>query len=180
MFYDFEGLRAYKAKLRPEQWTPLYLSYPASQGMWISVLDVLSAFARGGLVRFALRSLRHGAPAVLRGLVVLLVPWTLLLALVPGERWFGAEWIRWAWVGFDVLLLVLLVRALRVPSTRLLTLLTAVVALDALVTTMQAMLWNLPRAHGVLDLGVMLVACAGPALAAAALWGVRRNRLRRG
>ena len=36
-------------------------------------------------------------------LAALLVPWTALLALA--EPWhFPAEWVRWAWVAFDVVL----------------------------------------------------------------------------
>ncbi len=56
-FYDFEGLRAFKAKLRPTAWSPIYLSYPREQGAFWSILDALRAFAGGSLLQFAWRTL---------------------------------------------------------------------------------------------------------------------------
>ncbi len=55
--YNFEGLRAFKAKLRPTGWMPIYLAYPPGQRTIASLLDGLSAFTRRGLLDFALRSL---------------------------------------------------------------------------------------------------------------------------
>lgn len=55
--YNFEGSRAYKAKLLPDRWYPITLTFPPDQGAWISVLDALRAFAPEGLLPFALRSL---------------------------------------------------------------------------------------------------------------------------
>jgi phosphatidylglycerol lysyltransferase len=46
--YDFEGLRSFKAKLRPHQWYPIYVSYPSTQGAFACIVDVLAAFARKG------------------------------------------------------------------------------------------------------------------------------------
>jgi phosphatidylglycerol lysyltransferase len=45
--YDFEGLRAYRAKLEPQRWLPIYLSHPPNQSGWRSLLDALLAFAPG-------------------------------------------------------------------------------------------------------------------------------------
>jgi phosphatidylglycerol lysyltransferase len=53
--YDFRGLHAFKAKLRPERWEPVYLCAPASR--WRALRDGLTAFARGSLVRFGLETL---------------------------------------------------------------------------------------------------------------------------
>ena len=138
---------------------------------------MLAAFSNGGLLRFALRSLLRGSSAVIRILAVLLVPWTALLALAPTSRFFGAAWIQWAWVAFDVLLTAALVRTLQKPSTRILSWLAAAVTCDALLTTVEALIWNVPRMRGALDGVVVVVACAAPSLAAAVLWGARRNRL---
>lgn len=53
--YDFDGLRAFKAKLRPHAWEPVYLS---TSGNRIAALrDSLRAFAGGSLLGFASRSL---------------------------------------------------------------------------------------------------------------------------
>jgi lysylphosphatidylglycerol synthetase-like protein (DUF2156 family) len=53
--YDFDGLRAFKAKLRPHAWEPVYL---CTAGNRIAALrDALRAFAGGSLIAFASRSL---------------------------------------------------------------------------------------------------------------------------
>lgn len=64
--YDFEGLRAYKSKFRPLDWSPIFLSYPTGQSLLASVADALAAFTQGGFVRFGWRSLRRGPRVVLR------------------------------------------------------------------------------------------------------------------
>jgi phosphatidylglycerol lysyltransferase len=56
--YDFEGLRRFKTKLRPNAWSPIFLSVPASQPKALALLDVLEAFAGGSLGAFGLRALR--------------------------------------------------------------------------------------------------------------------------
>lgn len=70
--YDFEGLRNFKAKLRPDAWHPISLSYPVGQGAWVSVMDALGAFAEGGLLAFGLRSLFRGGSSARRA-----VSWAL-------------------------------------------------------------------------------------------------------
>lgn len=53
--YDFAGLRAFKAKLRPHAWEPVYL---CTAGNRLAALrDSLRAFAGGSLLGFASRSL---------------------------------------------------------------------------------------------------------------------------
>jgi phosphatidylglycerol lysyltransferase len=44
--YNFDGLRRFKAKLKPATWQPVYLAYPPTQGAFFTILDVLAAFAR--------------------------------------------------------------------------------------------------------------------------------------
>lgn len=58
-FYDFTGLHAFRAKLRPDEWEPLYISVPPGGGRWRGLLESLRAFAGGGVVSFALRSAWH-------------------------------------------------------------------------------------------------------------------------
>lgn len=67
--YDFEGLRRYKAKLLPDSWHPISLSFPPEQGPLISLIDALGAFAPEGFLPFGLRSLfrRRGLPSWLGG-----------------------------------------------------------------------------------------------------------------
>lgn len=65
--FDFEGLRSFKAKFRPDKWDPIYLSYPTSArsstaGAALAIYDTLTAFARGGLLRFGMQSVRRTVP----------------------------------------------------------------------------------------------------------------------
>jgi phosphatidylglycerol lysyltransferase len=178
-FYDFEGLHAYKAKFRPSAWSPIFLSYPARQSLLLSVADALAAFTQGGVVRFGWRSLLRGPRLVLRALAILLVPWTALLMLVPAAR-FGAQWVKWGWIGFDICVALGLFRVLRKPAPRLLTALCVAVSADAVVTTLEASFWNLSRAERFADYFVLALACGAPSLAAIVLWGARRHRLSQG
>jgi phosphatidylglycerol lysyltransferase len=176
--YDFEGLRAFKAKLRPARWDPVFLSYPVETGATRAIVDVLAAFARGGLLRFGLRTLARGPAVVVRLLALLLVPWTVLLAAAPADRWFPSPAVKWAWVGFDVLLATgLLALTLRWRG-RLARLLAFAIGADALVTAVEAAWWNLPRATGAPERFTLVVAVAAPALAFLLLW--RAGRRRRG
>ncbi len=60
--YDFRGLAAFKHKLRPDRWEPIYLAAP--RRAWWALGDGLTAFARGSLLRFGLQTL-HRRPALL-------------------------------------------------------------------------------------------------------------------
>jgi phosphatidylglycerol lysyltransferase len=173
--YDFDGVRSYKAKLKPAHWLPIFLSYPPEQGGLRSLLDALVAFTRTGFWQFAWRTLTRGPIVVVRALALLLVPWTLLLALAPAERFFPAPWVKWAWVVFDVLVALGLFRFLHKRRTASLLPLAAAVSADAIVTPIQALWWNLPRAQSALDYAIIPVACAAPVLAAIVLWGARRS-----
>src|SRR5262249_27682264 len=108
MLYDFDGLRAFKAKFKPRAWDPIYLSYPGGTTAWAAMFDTLRAFSRGGLLVFGLRTLLRGPAIVMRTLAVLLVPWTLMLSLPVSQTWFPSEACRWGWVGFDVAVAVAL------------------------------------------------------------------------
>lgn len=57
--YDFEGLRAFKAKFRPRRWDAVHLTYPEEQSIVATLTDVLAAFARGNLIRFGLETFLH-------------------------------------------------------------------------------------------------------------------------
>ncbi len=65
--YDFEGLRSFKAKLRPKAWEPLHLAHVPGSLSTVALFDVLTAFARGSVTRFGvetlMRALGHQPPA---------------------------------------------------------------------------------------------------------------------
>ncbi len=175
--YDFNGLRSYKAKLEPEEWMPIYLSYPPTQSGASALVDALAAFTRTGFWGFGWRTLTRGPIVVVRLLAALLVPWTLLLAMAPVEPWFSAVWIKWVWVAFDTLVALGLFRFLYKRSTSSLTPLAIAVTLDAVVTPLEAVDWNLPRARSFLDYVIIVLACSAPVVASVVLWGARRFRL---
>ncbi len=177
LLYDFKGVRSYKAKLEPEQWLPIFLSFPPSQSAWRSLLDALWAFTHSGFWGFGWRTLTRGPIVVVRALAVLLLPWTLLLAFAPAERWFGSAWVKWSWVVFDMAVAAGLFRFLYKRSTSSLTPLVLAVTLDAVLTPLQALIWNLPRARSVFDYLTIALGCLAPLLASVVLWGARRFRL---
>jgi lysylphosphatidylglycerol synthetase-like protein (DUF2156 family) len=55
--YDFDGLRAFKAKLRPKAWEPIHLAYVQDTLSTVALFDVLTAFARGSVTRFGVETL---------------------------------------------------------------------------------------------------------------------------
>src|SRR5262249_27707787 len=63
--YDFDGVRRFKAKLRPHAWHPIYLASHKGRSGSQAALDALSALTirsrdgheRGSLVRFGLETL---------------------------------------------------------------------------------------------------------------------------
>jgi phosphatidylglycerol lysyltransferase len=172
--YDFRGLHRYKQKLAPSAWTTIYVAYPPAQSGALALIDSLAAFAGGGLVRFGLRSLVRGPPFMVRALVYLLVPWTLMLALPPARRYFfDSALLQWTWVSFDVLLALGLLWLLAKPSVVWATPLAMAVTLDAIVTTLQGSLWLARHAQGAGDVLVTAIACVAPALASVLLWGAR-------
>jgi phosphatidylglycerol lysyltransferase len=175
--YDFGGLHAFKAKLGPDHWDPIHLSWPTGGLMVRALADALAAFARGSLVGFGLQTLVRGPVLILWALALALVPWTGLLALADAHAWFPAPWVKWAWVGFDVTLCGALVALAWRFRRGLGVALSAAVTADALVTWTEAALWNLPRVHGILDAVAVALACLAPALAAVVLWGATRRAI---
>lgn len=183
--FNFGGLAAFKRRLRPEQWEPIYLVWPGAESGWRALLDGLRAFAGGSLWRFGARTMLRGPAPLLRVLEWALVPWTILLALAATDRWFPSVAVHTAWLGFDGALLIglRLLRNLsaqrgvqaRVRGARLARVLALAVTTDALLTAAQALLWNLPRTAGPSALLLIGVACAGPLVTAPVLWGAARR-----
>ncbi|MBX9854894.1 MAG: DUF2156 domain-containing protein [Gemmatimonadaceae bacterium] len=185
--FNFEGLAAFKRKLRPDRWEPIYLAWPRDGSGWRALLDGLRAFAGGSLLLFAVRTVFRGPTPLLRALCWLFLPWTLVLALAPAAPWFPHAAVQLAWVLFDLLLIMalrtLLQRHTFAPRTmmarrrtaRLATALAACVSLDALLTAWQAWVFNIPRVTTNMDGVIVLLACAGPLVAAPVLWGAARR-----
>jgi phosphatidylglycerol lysyltransferase len=176
-FFDFAGLRAFKAKMRPAEWDAIYLSYPRELSAARALLDALAAFARGGLLRFGVRTLLRGPAVLIRLLAVLLLPWTVLLALPVARPFFPSALVQGAWVAFDVGLVVGLLALMHRWREGLARLLAATVTADAVVTCLQAVLFNLPRLRGPGSAALVGAAVAGPSLAAVLLWGAHRRRV---
>jgi len=174
--YDFEGLRTFKAKLKPDSWDPIFLSYPPRASSLFAIVDTLTAFSRGGLLRFGVQTLLRGPAIVIRLLAVLLVVWTVLLALPTSARWFPAPAWQWSWVGFDIALGAALFALARRWRHRLADIVTAAVTADAVVTLGEALVYNVPRTRNVIDVLVMTVAVCAPTFAAILLWHARVHR----
>jgi phosphatidylglycerol lysyltransferase len=174
--YDFSGVQSFRARLRPTRWDPIYLSFPGTgRGLAAlaadtrAILDVLSAFARGSLASFGLETLLRGPAFVLRLLGLLLLPWTVLLAVAPA-RFFPGSAVRWAWVLFDVLLAAALVALAWRWRRGLAAAVAVVVTADAVVTAAQVALHNAAAARGPVDSFVIALSVAMPAMAAVILW----------
>ena len=174
--YDFDGLRAFKAKFKPVSWDPILLSYPPRGNAFAALFDTLRAFARGGLLRFGLETFLRGPAVVVRALAVLLVLWTAVLALPSSAYYFPSPWCQYGWVAFDVCVfagLFVLADRWRQPLADIVA---TAVTLDAAVTILQAIVYDLPRRRGALDVVVVSLAIAAPTIAAFMLWNARAHR----
>jgi phosphatidylglycerol lysyltransferase len=178
IFYNFSGLEAFKAKFCPREWCPIYLTYPNEQSSILAVYDSLVAFAKGGLIRFGLQTMLWGPNIVLNSLAILLVPWTLLIALANSGRWFPSPFVKWAWVVFDIGICAALVSMRARRRLTLVSLLTALIAIDALTTIAEALFFNVPRIRHWPEYLIILIAIAAPSFATVVLWNVRRRTLR--
>ena len=163
--YNFGGLHAFKAKLRPSRWDRIFLSFPEETTPMRAVIDVLAAFARGGLVRFGLRTLLRGPTVIVSLLALLLIPWTVLLATADARRWFPHSAVKWAWVGFDTLLAGGLFALRARWRHRLARILTFAIGMDAILTAIECAFWNASRAATFSAKAILVVGVAAPALA---------------
>jgi phosphatidylglycerol lysyltransferase len=175
-FYSFEGVQAFKAKLRPDGWTPISVAWPHGRSSVGVIYDVLDAFAGGKLFRFGLIAMFRAPAPVLFALAALLVPWTLLLLGVETLRWFPSPAVQFAWGAFDagmIAVLFALGRKWRRPLAA--AALTAALG-DGVLTIVQASRYNASRVRGVGDVMVVAAAVIAPFVAGAVLWGGLRRR----
>jgi phosphatidylglycerol lysyltransferase len=111
-------------------------------------------------------------------LAIFLVPWTVLLALPISRSWFPSEAVRWAWVAFDVAVGIALYRLSGRWNPRLANVLIVAIAMDAILTATQAILYDLPRHGTPWALAVIAVAVLAPTVAVMLLSAGRSHRLR--
>jgi phosphatidylglycerol lysyltransferase len=174
--YDFRGVQAFKAKLRPESWAPIYISYPRAQNGIATVYDALAAFARGGLLRFGVETLLRRPGVLIQALALILIPWTILIAFASPDRWFPSPAVKWGWVAFDAALVPALSSLARRWRRGLDTLLATLVTADAAATLFQFVAWNLRHGpRGALTWIVGAISIVAPTLAAILLWAGRRS-----
>lgn len=170
-FFNFVGLEAFKARLRPSHWDDIWLVHVEGTSPVRALLDALTAFAGGSLWRFGWRTLRRGPPPVLALMAALLVPWTVVLALLDTTRWYPAPWMQLGWVAFDAVLCVLLAELSRRWHRALGAFTATLITLDALVTGAQAMTWYGPRVASAWDALWLVIATVAPTVASVVMWG---------
>lgn len=175
-FYNFAGLRAFKAKLRPEAWDPVYVAWPDGNGALVAIYDVLDAFAGGRLASFGMRAALRAPAPVLLTLGVLLVPWTMFIALAPTRKWFPSRAIQNAWTVFDAIMCGVLLSLARRWKPRLAIAAAAAATADAVLTSVEVATYNARRARRVKDWLIMAAAVVAPAAAAGILIGGIRSR----
>ena len=107
--YGFEGLRRFKSRFNPDLWTPQYAIIPRGSSRLAATWALFSAFVPGSMATFLYDSFRRLLgrisgktwAACLVVQLACLVPWTVLLAMIDGQHWFGDRSTQVAWVAFD-------------------------------------------------------------------------------
>lgn len=173
--YDFAGLEAFKRKLGPQRWRPVYLSMPRKERGLRATVDSLTAFANNSWLRFGLRTLLHALPTVVWALAVLLIPWSVLLIQAEVPTWFPSEEIKLAWLCFDLLLFVFLLHLALHWSPAKARLLAGLALLDGAFGIAQLAIHNRHHLHGFASWSIAVLAALVP-LVVAALLGFGASR----
>jgi phosphatidylglycerol lysyltransferase len=163
--YNFPGVQRFKEKLRPRAWVPVYLAFPRGELGVLAMADVLAAFAPSGLFSFAVDTLVHQRTLATAVLAVLLVPWTFLVGFAHTPTWFPSTGVQLAWVAFDVLLIALMASLVVKWRARVADWLSLLTRLDALLTTLQVLFWNVWTARRPSHWLLVVLGCTGPLLA---------------
>jgi hypothetical protein len=175
-FYNFEGLRTFKAKLRPDGWTTILLAWPSDRTPLGAIYDALDAFAGGHIVRFALRSAFRAPSPVLFLLGALLIPWTGILATAETKRWFRTRREQYGWVAFDVVMAGVLLSLSHKWRRPLAKAACGAAVADGVLTSVSAARYSVRRVRSVADALVIAAAIAAPLTAAAILFGGLTSR----
>jgi lysylphosphatidylglycerol synthetase-like protein (DUF2156 family) len=176
--YNFDGVRAFKARLGPSRWITQHLAFPRGVHPFWPIRDALTAFATGGFWRFGLETLSKQRRLVVLVLGALLLPWTLMLAMASvGSTWFPSSAVRSGWLVFDLLLAVALLSLFWTWRRGLVRVLTVAIGVDAALTTAQVVSWNAPRAEGVLGWLTIVISLIAPLAASSFLiYAQRRDK----
>lgn len=178
-FYNFEGLHAFKAKLRPDGWDPIYAAWPDDGTPLTAIYDSLDAFAGGEIFRFAVRAILRAPSPVLFALGTALIPWVMVMAAADTKRWFPSRTVQRAWLAFDVVMCGAFVSLSRRWRQDLAIGACAAAAADGALTAIQAARYNARRIRGATDALVAVAAITAPfAAAAILLGGLRRHASR--
>ncbi|HEV8432933.1 MAG TPA: DUF2156 domain-containing protein [Thermoanaerobaculia bacterium] len=174
-FYNFEGLRTFKAKLRPDGWTTILLAWPADRSPVIAIYDALDAFAGGHIFRFAFRAVFRAPSPVLFLLGALLIPWTGILATAKTKRWFRSRREQYGWVTFDIVMTGVLLSLSHKWRRPLAIAACGAAAADGVLTCVSAARYSARRVRRLSDALVIVAAIAAPFTAAAILFGGLRR-----
>ncbi len=180
--YSFQGLAAFKTKLRPEAWEEIYVT--GIPKFTVSMLiAVLMAFARSHPTRFAFDTAVRLVTSNLKnvrettwqnwffGLAAALVVWISVLSQTNGQFWFGSQATLKCWIAFDCLMvgiltcMGLMVRSRSTMFSILLSFALAAVFSDLCLTTYQASVFILTRPWRWFHLLAWTIAISGPLLA---------------
>jgi phosphatidylglycerol lysyltransferase len=177
--YDFEGLRAFKARLRPSHWEPVYTVHPRTQPSFVAILDALDAFAGGAPVMFAMRTIVRHPHAPAFALAAPLAPWTLLLATIAATLHASllgfSTRALFAWTAYDIVLFVLLIRCARHPTPWRLAIATFAAAGDAALSMRHLIDTGFGRS--IFAVTLRLLGTLGPSLGTLALaWATFTSR----
>ena len=148
----------------------------------MAIWAILCAFVSDSVSRFIYESIRRVLARIsgrfwarlLAIQLVVLLPWTTLLAVANGEAWFGDESIKWAWVTFNALLgisLMALTRLLWIQhpiARRMSMFLAGATMTDAVLSTAQAV--QLHSAVQGWAAFFVFLGVTGPCVATAFLW----------
>ncbi len=177
--YDFEGLRAFKTKLLPSEWKPVYLSFPKKEKGVVATIDSLTAFAGGSWIRFGWNTVVHAQPILIWWLALLLIPWMVLLGNVPTLDWFPSPEVQAGWIGFDVVLCGGLIHLATAWRRRRAQFWALICALDTTMGSLQYWHYNQHHFSGILQTLIALFAVLAPLGAAVILMigAISRDRL---
>jgi lysylphosphatidylglycerol synthetase-like protein (DUF2156 family) len=175
-FYNFEGLRSFKAKLRPDEWSSISIAWPSRVTPLVALFDSLDAFAGGKLIRFGMRTVFRAPSVVLNLLAALVLPWAMALVRADTKQWFPSRAIQIGWFVFDLAMSAALFSLARRWNQKLALAACCAASADAALTLAQAATYNAPRIRNWRDAIVVAIAVAAPFAVAGILFGGLRRR----